>query len=753
MKSNVYSIVIACLMILVYPLQHAAAEGGLVLHCTFDGNAEDHSGMGNHGIASDVAWASDGINGLACDFGMATSSVMIPDSESLNTDDAFTLCAWVKPQSFPATASPIISKWFSGPHVGDYILSLTPEGQVRFTVANGEGGGYMDDRLVTARTLPINEWTFVSATFSHGLMSIYIDGVLEESRLSPIVTHTHREEYEHDEIHIGSFWHLYQHLDGAIDEVRIHNRALSAAEIAELYEEHAELSTLVLHYTFDEDAGANVVDVSGNGNHGVTEGAEWELDALHGGVYAFDGEGARIAVSNEPAFDFDVMDSFSVSAWVEPMGTEFGGIFEKSKAWHDYGISMTVTDDQVLRASVFDGFGLNTEGTTILTGAWHHVCMVHDGSTRELAVWVDGAREGTVSTLGHSHWLNDEPVYIGGRTDPDHAYEGRINEVMVFQCALHSNEIVELSKAFPDEDCDLVLHYTFDNDDGETVIDVSDSENHGTLFGDPEYRAGFIGQSLRCDGVDDMVVVDGTGPEVASNFTLCAWVRLPRLFGFGTDAILCKSDQREDSARGIEFYINSRCGILVARLWNDEGQFSSGWCYTRARDRRWHHYVLQHDASLPEHQMRMYVDGRERPVHFDCETASSIPAVRQVGEPWRVGYLPSNQATHLRGLIDEVKIYDRTLTPAEVAGMYAAQLGSARAGAYSNIRAQAWVGGPAVLFWTGCEGMSYDLWWSTNLLEGFEILQTNLLCEGELNSFETDFSIPDRCFFRLNLAE
>ncbi|RLI52602.1 MAG: hypothetical protein DRO93_14770, partial [Candidatus Thorarchaeota archaeon] len=57
-------------------------------------------------------------------------------------------------------------------------------------------------------------------------------------------------------------------------------------------------------------------DVSGNGNHGEIHGAEWTDEGLR-----FDGMDDHIKVLHSPSLN--LMDRFTIEAWVKGKGAEF----------------------------------------------------------------------------------------------------------------------------------------------------------------------------------------------------------------------------------------------------------------------------------------------------------------------------------------------------------------------------------------------------------------------------------------------
>jgi hypothetical protein len=216
----------------------------------------------------------------------------------------------------------------------------------------------------------------------------------------------------------------------------------------------------------------------------------------------------------------------------------------------------------------------------------------------------------------------------------------------------------------------LVLHYSFDGDDGEKITDRSRMGNHGRAVGRPAFTPdGRVGGAIVLDGVDDHIDAgNAESLRLASNFTMAAWVRVDSLAAPG-GAVMGRSSNPEQDGRAIEMYLSHE-GALCGYFWQEGNQFFSG---TGRRGsvavREWRHVVMQHDASLGEHQMRFYMDGAEHKAMFGYETVSSVPTVRWTGEPVRVGSFRPG-CHQFKGLLDEVMIFNRVLTADEVKALY-----------------------------------------------------------------------------------
>lgn len=218
----------------------------------------------------------------------------------------------------------------------------------------------------------------------------------------------------------------------------------------------------------------------------------------------------------------------------------------------------------------------------------------------------------------------------------------------------------------------LVLYYSFDQDEGESVTDRSPQKNNGAVRGPRFTPEGKSGGALSFDGVDDYL--DAGNPaslQLTANFTLAAWIRPERTHdSFG---IITKSQgYPEQNRRGIEFMLGHD-DTLSAYFWDESTRYFSGVVKNKTIQRQeWTHVVLLHDGTLPEHQMRAFINGVPCEMNYGYETVSSIPVVRNVAEPFRIGCMRPG-VHHFKGRMDTVMIFNRTLSPDEVKTLYDGQ--------------------------------------------------------------------------------
>ncbi|MDD2611848.1 MAG: T9SS type A sorting domain-containing protein, partial [Bacteroidales bacterium] len=196
--------------------------------------ATDNSGNVNTGTLTNSPTWTTGKIGSALNF--TNNYVNLPSSTSLNTiTSAITLSTWIKASANTANST-IIGRWLYGTGVNQrsFILYVGSTGTLSFGLSN-DGTSTNAKWLTTTATITRDVWTYVTATFDGTTMKIYINGSLSTSDVtgfSTIFVPT-------GNVQIGKWqttattWELP--FIGAIDEVKVYNKALSLSEIQALY--------------------------------------------------------------------------------------------------------------------------------------------------------------------------------------------------------------------------------------------------------------------------------------------------------------------------------------------------------------------------------------------------------------------------------------------------------------------------------------------------------------------------------------
>jgi len=204
--------------------QGVGINRGLVGWWTFDGadvtasTALDKSGQGNTCTRTALT-ATPGKIGQALNFRSASSSKCVTASYILGSTppDYFTLAAWIKPSSSGQTA------FLSTGEVSAYAEWQLYSGKL------GWGLYGAASYQVGATTIPANQWSFVTMTFSTSTqrVRVYYNGVYDGQKdVTGLIMQGGINT-------IGGPYSAF--FDGGMDDVRIYNRVLSDSEIKQLY--------------------------------------------------------------------------------------------------------------------------------------------------------------------------------------------------------------------------------------------------------------------------------------------------------------------------------------------------------------------------------------------------------------------------------------------------------------------------------------------------------------------------------------
>ena len=212
----------------------SASDLGLVGYWSFDdGTATDISGHGNNGVLHGCT-STQGVHGGALSFNGTSDYIDFGNPSDLNPTNAISAAVWFRPVSFNGTGNdPIVDKGYTS-HTNPYyqyhlgvVGDLYPQGaSFGFYLALG---GQLRYVTTPAAFWTPNHWYHLAATYDGSMMKLYTDGALIDS-LSVTGSLTNYGE----NMLSGGYNNISAYLPGTIDELRIYDRAISAAEVDSL---------------------------------------------------------------------------------------------------------------------------------------------------------------------------------------------------------------------------------------------------------------------------------------------------------------------------------------------------------------------------------------------------------------------------------------------------------------------------------------------------------------------------------------
>jgi len=202
----------------------------------------------------------------------------------------------------------------------------------------------------------------------------------------------------------------------------------------------------------------------------------------------------------------------------------------------------------------------------------------------------------------------------------------------------------------------LVGYWSFDEGVGTTARDLSGRGNAGTLVNNPTWTSGRVGRALSFDGVDDFVrVLHSSSLNIANNVTVEAWVNANATGDFPH---IAGKQFSTEYAYGLVI-VGGRFMATMRR--GPDGIISRANSDVTVEIGRWYHVTM----TFSRPRLRIYVDGT-----FRRETIVDHNIILNT-ENVHFGTPDGTLAGRwFNGLIDEVRIYNRALTEAEIRAIF-----------------------------------------------------------------------------------
>lgn len=194
----------------------------------------------------------------------------------------------------------------------------------------------------------------------------------------------------------------------------------------------------------------------------------------------------------------------------------------------------------------------------------------------------------------------------------------------------------------------LVAHYPFDGD----AKDASENGNDGTVYGAilTEDRFGQGSSAYLFDGVDDSILISEIG--ITADISFSAWFKHHKPNNKSRIAITMSNNDGwlVDFKNGLRFAVGDGQNFSVA--FNQDEYYTDG---------NWHHVVGIHDTI--ENIVKLYVDN----ILISTSSGSYTYTSKElyIGD----GHL-IDENNVFDGIIDDIRIYNRALSEAEVQELY-----------------------------------------------------------------------------------
>ncbi|MFD7733549.1 LamG-like jellyroll fold domain-containing protein [Kitasatospora phosalacinea] len=420
---------------------------------------------------------------------------------------------------------------------------------------------------------------------------------------------------------------------------------------------------------------------------GATPGAAGHL----GGALSFNGN-AQSGYAQTEAAVLDTSKSYTVSAWVLFDGTPNTrvAVSQNGPDYFSYtlGVGMAGGTDPHWSFKIqTDAAGADATSTSVnsaalaTTGQWTHLTGVYDKASGAIRLYVNGVSAGS-ALVPSSVWDGHSTVQIGrDRWNKlwSAPWAGSVDEVKMWDRALTPAEITQaaadqqLTTGTPAK---AVWHL---DETAGPVIGAPETDALTPYNGPQANATGVAGQALHLDGTNDYLRTARPQVDGARDFSVSAWVKLPKLADSDTTARMAVTQIGQHNSEFSLYYSaawkrwsfgrykEDTSADTLVRTWQNDctaGTMVNGVPCFAGNTGEWTHLIGVNDTVAKK--TRLYINGYLVGESDYTQTAPwAAPGPLQIGATNREG----GNLEFFGGDVDDVRVFDRIVTTPEAAAM------------------------------------------------------------------------------------
>jgi plastocyanin len=675
------------------------APGGLIGAYLFNEGsgttASDTSGNNPAGAISGATWTTAGKYDDALTFNGSTNYVDLGNPTALQSTGSMTWTAWVKATSTPADDGQIIAK--SDGNSGWQLKTSPDTGPHTFAISVSSGGGSSGQRY-SATVRQLNVWYHVAGVYNQTArtLDIYVNGVLDNGVLRGAIPAA--QAVPNLNVNIGRRTGGY-YFSGVIDEVHVYSRALSSAEIA------SDMAT-PLEGGAPPDTTAPTVSITSpaagatvSGSIAITATATDNV-AMGGVQFRLDGVNVGSEVTGAgPAYSFNWITTGATN------GTHALSAVARDAANNtatSAGVSITVSNSDTTLPTI--SLTAPPAGSTLGGNVTITATATDNIGMAGVQFLLDGANLGAeVTDLGPTYTFNWS---TSTATNASHILSARARDG-AGNLATAANVSVTVANTPPSG---LIAAYAMDQGSGTSLADSSGNAITGMITG-ATWTTAKYGNALFFNGSTNYVnlgnptVLRGTG-----SMTWTAWVKATATPA-DDGQIIAKSDNNS----GWQFKTSPDTGphTFAISVSSGSGAFAQRYSTTVRQLNVWYHVAGVYNQTA--RTLDMYVNG----VLDNGILRGTIPATQRVPNV-NVNIGRRTGGFYFPGVIDEVRVFNRALSQAEIQALMNTPISPVSA---VNIHAFKFVPNPdnmargSLVSWTNLDGATHRIVSDTGLFD------------------------------------
>ncbi len=608
-----------------------------------------NNGQGGNGVSSAVpTQTNSGQVGKAQSFDGASDWIVVPHNASLVPSSNVTVSAWVK---FNQVTTQFLLRKYCATCVNaaeSYGLWLDSRGRVYFDLEDSGHPTTYSYARTNDNVISAGVWYLITGVWDSGGMKIYVNGTDDTFYTSDIPSGNLVGST--DTFRIGAQSTGTTLLNGIMDEARVSSTGRSATWITTEYNNEYSPSTFfksqgneeksraaVLNFTFDEGFGTTAHDSSANGYTGTLSGTttpSWQTEDLcvSGKCLYYNGSTAYVNVSTS------VPNIQSISFWIKPK-TNGETILDLDGGTHYLTASAgTITATGFSSPTIY----VNGQSGGVLTAnTWQHVEV-----TTATAFTASNITIGKHATS-----------YLNGFIDEFKLYDYARTAAQINQDYTSRNSAAGVAARFgPDLGGTLskgLVGYWKLDETASPSLDFSGNSYSGTWYGSATGTTGKFGNAISLNGTTDYISMgDINGFEFQTNFSVAGWIK-PTNLSSVMEAVASKGC---GSPAGWLFGVQGTTNVVT--LFSNNATIKGS---TALANNNWYFVTASVDSAG---NVSIFVNGK-----LD-NTPANLSLTTHTTASFNIGTCKDGTSNDFQGLIDEIRVYNRALSPTEVSQLY-----------------------------------------------------------------------------------
>lgn len=451
-----------------------------------------------------------------------------------------------------------------------------------------------------------------------------------------------------------------------------------------------------LYWEFDQAQGSTAEDATSNALDGTLNNTPaWQSPdmCVSNSCLYFDGSNnENVSLADNDKIDFTASTNFTLSAWIRKNGAASANsvILQKSTAnlGSTYtGYKLYMDDSGDLCFGIQDGTNSAdsacTSGVDFDDNQWHFISGVKSG-TSSITLFIDGLQRAQDSSIASTGSLaNSSTFRVGIDSDgTSNDWLGSVDEVKIIQdntartstqitadynarsslegvSQQMGNNIQNMPQALSNG---LVGYWKMDEVAGSAnAVDSSGNGNTGTYTSGATTTQGKFGNGGSFDGTNDRIdIADNSLLEPSEDMTLSAWVKFDTVPGAGVSDKFVYKDEASSPYVGYEL------------------SYSGDGYFYFARENNASVYEFAFYSLTPSTNTWYHVTGVKKGDKIYCfvnavtnqNPGSSSGTLYNTSGSLRLGIGYNGTSDPFDGVIDEVRLYNRSLSDTEISQLY-----------------------------------------------------------------------------------